>query len=64
MALEILKETWSNPVNVTQIGATKEEGGTRGKAVKVGGQTTLPFLFAEGSLPHRPVIARERARGS
>lgn len=59
MALEILKETWSNPVNVTQIGATKEEGGTRGKVVKVGGQTTLPFLFAEGNIPHRPVIAME-----
>jgi acetyl-CoA decarbonylase/synthase, CODH/ACS complex subunit delta len=53
------KETWPNAVNVTQIGATKAEGGTRGKVVKVGGQSTLPFLFAEGDIPHRPVIALE-----
>lgn len=59
MALEFLKETWSNSVNFTQIGATKEEGGTRSSVVKVGGQSTLPFLFAEGVIPHRPVIAME-----
>ncbi|MDP3143020.1 MAG: CO dehydrogenase/acetyl-CoA synthase subunit delta [Candidatus Omnitrophota bacterium] len=59
MALELIKENWSNSVNVTQIGATKEEGGTRSKAIKVGGQSTLPFLFAEGDIPYRPVIAME-----
>ncbi|MFZ5800236.1 MAG: acetyl-CoA decarbonylase/synthase complex subunit delta [Candidatus Omnitrophota bacterium] len=50
MALE-LKEVWSNPVNIGEIG--------RKKIIKVGGQTTLPFLFSEGEIPYRPVIAME-----
>src|SRR3990172_8933450 len=37
-----------------QIGATKAEGGTRGKVVKLGGQTSL-FWF-EGGLKNRPVV--------
>jgi len=59
MALEFLKEAWSNSVGVSQIGATKDEDGTRAETVKIGGQSTLPFLFAEGNIPHRPVIAME-----
>jgi acetyl-CoA decarbonylase/synthase complex subunit delta len=39
------------------IGATKDQGGTRGSTVTLGGQSALPFLGFEGELPHQPVIA-------
>jgi acetyl-CoA decarbonylase/synthase complex subunit delta len=59
MAQELTLEKWSGAVSVANIGATKEEGGTRSKIIQVGGEATLPFLFLEGVLPHRPVIAFE-----
>ncbi|MFQ6136922.1 MAG: CO dehydrogenase/acetyl-CoA synthase subunit delta [Candidatus Hydrothermarchaeales archaeon] len=37
-----------------QLGATKAEGGSRGKVIKIGGQTTL-YRF-EGGVKNRPVI--------
>lgn len=59
MAVENLREHWSNTINEVKIGATKEEGGTRSSVIKVGGQSTLPYLFQEGNIPHPPVIAHE-----
>lgn len=59
MALELLREKWSNAINTVTIGATKEEGGTRTSEVTVGGETTLPFILSEGAVPNRPVIAIE-----
>jgi len=59
MAQELMLEKWSGVVSVVNIGASREEGGTRSKVIQVGGQATLPFLFAEGNLPHKPVIAFE-----
>lgn len=59
MALEPLLEKWSGAVSTVRIGATKAEGGTRGKTISVGGQKTLPFLFAEAELPWKPVVAYE-----
>jgi len=59
MALESVLEKWSGEVATVTIGATRQEGGTRANSVKVGGQKTLPFLFREGNLPHKPVIACE-----
>jgi len=59
MSGEIVIEKWSGEVAVTKIGATKEEGGTRNKTIRVGGQKTLPFLFKEGDIPNKPVIAFE-----
>lgn len=58
MALE-LKEKWSAAINVVNIGATKEDGGSRSKVIKIGGQNTLPFLFNEGQIPYKPVVAWE-----
>ena len=52
-----VKERWTNAINTVTIGATKEQGGTRGSTVTVGGETTLPFLTFEGEIPCRPVIA-------
>ena len=59
MVTESMLEKWSGSVSVVTIGATKEEGGTRSKVIKIGGQATLPFLFPEGTIPYRPVIAFE-----
>jgi acetyl-CoA decarbonylase/synthase complex subunit delta len=59
MAIEMLTEKWSGKVNEVSIGADKSEGGTRSNVVKVGGEATLPFLFREGALPHKPGIAFE-----
>ena len=52
-----IKEKWTNQISTVTIGATADEGGTRGTTVTVGGETTLPFLTFEGEIPHRPVVA-------
>lgn len=59
MAVELIKEKWSNKVSEVTIGATKQEGGSRTTKVVVGGEGTLPFLFEEGDMPNKPVIAFE-----
>ena len=59
MSVELVKEKWSNKINALTLGATKEEGGTRTSKIVVGGESTLPFLFAEGCMPNPPVIAME-----
>ena len=41
------------------LGATKAEGGTRGRTVTIGGQNCMPFHYFEGSVPHAPVLALE-----
>jgi acetyl-CoA decarbonylase/synthase complex subunit delta len=57
MQVPDISEKWTSAINSVTIGATKEQGGTRGKTVTVGGQTTLPFLDFEGQIPNKPVIA-------
>lgn len=52
MPVSIIKERWTSKVNELQIG----EGP---KAVKVGGETTLPYLQFEGEVPNAPVVALE-----
>jgi acetyl-CoA decarbonylase/synthase complex subunit delta len=59
MPVEILKEKWTGKINELKIGATKEEGGTRISVVKIGGESTLPFLHFEGEMPNKPVVAME-----
>ena len=59
MAIELVKEKWSNTINTVTIGATKEEGGTRASKITIGGESTLPYLFNEGDMPNPPVIAME-----
>ena len=59
MALELVKESWSNKINTVTIGATADEGGTRTSVVTIGGETGMPFLHFEGEMPNRPVIAME-----
>jgi len=56
---ELAQDKWSGKINIVQIGATKEEGGSRSSTVNIGGQSTLPFIFNDGEIPHKPVIAAE-----
>jgi acetyl-CoA decarbonylase/synthase complex subunit delta len=57
MTIPDAKEKWSGRVNAVTIGATRAEGGTRGRTVTVGGQSGIPFLSFDGELPHAPAIA-------
>ena len=50
MPVERATQKWSSTINVVTIGNEDE-------AVKVGGENTLPFLYDEGEVPYRPVIA-------
>ncbi len=59
MAVEILKEKYRGQVREVVLGAAKDKGGTRSHTVKIGGETTLPFLHFEGNIPNRPVVAME-----
>ena len=59
MLKELAQEKWSGKINSVNIGATKEEGGSRTSVVKIGGQATLPYIFNDGDIPCRPVIAAE-----
>ncbi len=59
MAVDILKEKHKSKIGEVVLGATKEEGGTRGHTITVGGESTLPFLHFEGEVPNRPVVALE-----
>lgn len=59
MLLELAKENWAGVINLVNIGATKQEGGSRNAVVKLGSQRALPFIFKDGEIPHTPVIAAE-----
>lgn len=59
MAFSAMKERYRNKINEVVLGATKEEGGTRGYTVTVGGESALPFLHFEGEIPNRPIVALE-----
>lgn len=58
-AFNIRKETCEVPIWTVKLGASKEEGGTRGKTYTIGGETCMPFHFWEGEMPHRPLVAME-----
>ncbi len=53
-ALPDVKEKWAGRIVEVTLGA-----GTRGSTVTLGGETGLPFLFFEGTMPNRPAIAVE-----
>ncbi len=57
MAVPDAKEKWSGKITTVTIGATKEEGGTRGSTVTVGGQNGIAFLSFDGETPNPPVVA-------
>ncbi|MEM0058314.1 MAG: CO dehydrogenase/acetyl-CoA synthase subunit delta [Candidatus Bathyarchaeia archaeon] len=50
-------ETYPGKVVEVKLGATRGEGGTRGKTVIIGGETTPAFYTFERPTPHPPVIS-------
>ena len=58
-AFTVPKESCEVPVWKVKLGATKAEGGTRGKTYQVGGQTCMPFHLWEGEMPNAPLVAME-----
>ena len=40
-----------------KLGATKSEGGSRGKSLTIGGESAPPFYSFERVMPHKPVVA-------
>ncbi len=59
VTVEIPKEKYTGKVREIVLGATKEQGGTRARTVTIGGESALPFMHFEGTLPHPPAIAVE-----
>ncbi len=59
MEIPDIRKKWAARIYTVTIGAGKESGGTRTSTVTVGGETTLPFYFFEGEMPHPPVVAME-----
>jgi acetyl-CoA synthase len=58
-SFKVRKETCENPIWTVKLGATKEEGGTRGRTYTVGGSTCMPFHLWEGIMPNKPLVAME-----
>ena len=50
-------ETYPGKVVEVKLGATKSEGGTRGKSLTIGGETVPAFYSFENTMPHPPVVA-------
>ena len=53
------KEKSETAIRTVTLGATKAQGGTRGKTLSIGGATCMPFHFWEGVMPNRPLVAME-----
>jgi acetyl-CoA decarbonylase/synthase complex subunit delta len=50
-------ETYPSKIVEVKLGATKSEGGTRGKSLTIGGETAPAFYNFEMPMPHPPVVA-------
>jgi len=50
-------ETYPSRIVEVKIGATRSEGGTRGKSIVLGGETTPALYTFERPTPHPPVVA-------
>jgi acetyl-CoA synthase len=55
----VRKEACEQAVYEITLGASRSEGGTRGRTLKIGGDTAMPFHFWEGAMPNRPLVAME-----
>jgi len=49
-------ETYSGRIVEVQLGATKSDGGTRGKSIILGGERSPAYYLFENSTPHPPTI--------
>ncbi|MDR1943787.1 MAG: CO dehydrogenase/CO-methylating acetyl-CoA synthase complex subunit beta [Synergistaceae bacterium] len=58
-SFNVRRDKCESPVWEVKLGKTKEEGGTRTKALVIGGETAKPFHLWEGNMPNRPLVALE-----
>jgi acetyl-CoA decarbonylase/synthase complex subunit delta len=49
-------EKYQNSIAKVKLGATRSEGGTRGRTVTVGGELSPAFYTFENQTPHKPVV--------
>ena len=63
---ELLEATFEEPVMTypgkvveVRIGATRSEGGSRGRTYVIGGETNPPFYIFEHPPPHKPIISMD-----
>ena len=49
-------QTYPNTISEVKLGGTKSEGGTRGKSIIVGGETSPAFYTFERPIVHAPII--------
>lgn len=59
MEVPNVAEKWTGNVRKVTIGATKEQGGTRGSVVTVGGSKSIPYMDFEGDPGCKAVIAMD-----
>jgi acetyl-CoA decarbonylase/synthase complex subunit delta len=59
MGFERPVEKFGGSIGEVEIGATKEQGGTRRARLKVGGSSGLPFHSFEGKSPNGPVVVMD-----
>ena len=57
--MERVIEKWQDRICEVVIGATKDEGGSRSKALKIGGETGIYFIKGEDTCPNPPLVAME-----
>ncbi len=58
-AFAVRREPGEIAIQTVTLGATKAQGGSRGRACAVGGARVMPFHLWEGNMPHRPLVAME-----
>ncbi|MDR1993735.1 MAG: CO dehydrogenase/acetyl-CoA synthase subunit delta [Nitrososphaerota archaeon] len=49
-------EKYPNKISAVKLGATKSEGGTRGKTFTIGGELSPAFYTFENTIPHKPIV--------
>lgn len=49
-------EKYPNTIAEVKLGATKSEGGTRGKTVTIGGELSPAYYSFENQTPHKPIV--------
>jgi acetyl-CoA decarbonylase/synthase complex subunit delta len=56
---EVAKATWTEQIEEVTIGATAADGGTRERAITIGGEKALQFYNFDAQMPHPPVISMD-----
>ena len=54
-----LIEKYPEKIREVKLGATRSEGGSRGKTITVGGEESMSYYLFEKAPPHPPVIATD-----